>query len=92
MNTIRNKGKFSTGNTGRPKGSQNRVTTSAKEAFTLAAEELGGHERLVQWVKEDPANERVFWTLYARLIPMDVSSGGGSIPIPILQVLPLKED
>lgn len=74
MDANRNVGRFAPGNPGRPKGAQNRTTATAKEAFTVAAEELGGADRLVEWAKEDPANERVFWTLYARLIPVDVAA------------------
>ena len=65
---------FRKGEGGRPKGVPNKVTTTAKEMFNLAADELGGMARLVAWAKEDPANERVFWTLYARLIPVDVAA------------------
>lgn len=63
---------FKTG--GRKKGVINKVTASAKEAISNAAAELGGTERLVAWVKEDPANERIFWgTVYPKLLPLQVS-------------------
>ena len=53
---------------GRPKGALNRHTTSAKEAIAIAADKLGGAERLVSWAQEDPANERAFWaTIYPKL-------------------------
>ena len=59
---------------GRPKGSPNKVGKAAKDAIAAAAEELGGHERLVAWAKEDPANERAFWTtVYPKLIPVTMS-------------------
>ena len=59
---------------GRPKGAVSKVTQSAKEAIALAAESLGGAERMVEWAKEDPANERVFWgTIYPKLIPVQVA-------------------
>lgn len=62
---------------GRPKGALNKTTKAAKEAIALAADELGGHERLVAWAKEDPANERAFWTtIYPKLIPVDVNASG----------------
>jgi hypothetical protein len=71
---------------GRPKGSQNKTTKAAKEAIALAADELGGHERLVAWAKEDPANERAFWTtIYPKLIPVDGQISGSlslSWPLP----------
>lgn len=59
---------------GRKKGIPNKVTTAAKEAIALAAEKLGGTDRLVAWAKEDPANERVFWgTIYPKLLPLQVN-------------------
>lgn len=62
---------------GRPKGSLNKTTKAAKEAIALAAEQLGGHERLVAWVREDPKNESAFWTtIYPKLIPIDVKASG----------------
>lgn len=59
---------------GRPKGSLSKVTQSAKEAIAMAADKLGGAERMVEWAKEDPANERVFWgTIYPKLLPVQVA-------------------
>tara|TARA_R110000823_G_scaffold264197_1_gene384426 strand:+ start:1221 stop:1514 length:294 start_codon:yes stop_codon:yes gene_type:complete len=63
---------------GRPKGALNRHTTSAKEAIALAAEGLGGTNRLIAWAQEDPANERAFWaTIYPKLLPLQVSGEDG---------------
>jgi hypothetical protein len=63
---------------GRPKGALNKTTRAAKEAIAIAADELGGSERLVAWAKEDPANERAFWTtIYPKLIPVDLNASGG---------------
>lgn len=62
---------------GRKKGSQNKTTRAAKDAIALAAEELGGADRLVAWAKEDPANERAFWTnIYTKLLPLQVNGAG----------------
>lgn len=59
---------------GRPKGAVSKVTQSAKEAIAMAADRLGGAERMVEWAKEDPANERVFWgTIYPKLLPVQVA-------------------
>lgn len=68
---------------GRPKGSPNKVTAAAKDAIAQAAEELGGFQRIVAWAKEDPLNERAFWsTIYPKLIPVQVSGeGGGPIAV-----------
>lgn len=62
---------------GRPKGSKNKVSVAVKEAVRLAAEGLGGTDRLVAWAKEDPLNERAFWTqIYTKLIAIDVNASG----------------
>ncbi len=59
---------------GRPKGATNKTTTTAKEAIALAAEGLGGTERLIVWAKEDPKNEAAFWTsIYPKLLPLQVN-------------------
>lgn len=62
---------------GRPKGCKNKTTQSALEAIAHAADELGGAGRLVEWAKEDPANEKVFWgTIYPKLLPLQVNGPG----------------
>lgn len=59
---------------GRPKGSVNKTTKTAKEAIALAAEGLGGADRLIEWAKEDPLNERAFWSsIYPKLLPLQVT-------------------
>ena len=70
---------------GRQKGSLNKTTSVAKEAIELAAEGIGGVERMIEWVKEDPGNERIFWSqMYTKLLPVqaDVTSGGEKIDMP----------
>ena len=59
---------------GRPKGSLNKTTTIAKDAIAQAADNLGGVARLTDWIKEDPLNERAFWsTIYPKLLPLQVA-------------------
>lgn len=59
---------------GRPKGSQNKVAKEAKDMIAAAAEGLGGLERIIEWAKSDPANERAFWaTIYPKLLPLTVA-------------------
>lgn len=66
------------GGKGRPKGAVNKTTLAAKEAIAIAADKLGGADRLVAWAQEDPQNERVFWgTIYPKLLPLQVSGEGG---------------
>lgn len=63
---------------GRPKGVPNKMTIAVKEAIAEAAEGLGGTARLIEWAKEDPANERAFWTsIYPKLLPLQVTGDGG---------------
>lgn len=62
---------------GRPKGSPNKVQKAAKDAIAEAAEQLGGVNRLVEWAKEDPLNERAFWTsVYPKLLPLTLNASG----------------
>lgn len=58
---------------GRKKGTPNRVNVVAREAFQLAFSGIGGVERLQAWAER---NEDEFFKLYARLIPVDVTSAG----------------
>lgn len=70
---------------GRKKGTPNKTTRTVKEAIQMAADQLGGVDRLVLWAKEDPANERAFWTqIYTKLLPLEVKaehSGEGGGPV-----------
>lgn len=62
----------------RAKAVPNAVTAAAKDAIAQAAVQLGGHERIVAWAKEDPKNEATFWSsIYPKLIPMQLSGEGG---------------
>jgi hypothetical protein len=70
------KGRPKTPQSGRKKGQPNKLTVEAREAFRLAAEGAGGVEALTEFAKTDPKS---FWPLYARLIPVDVTSGGQPI-------------
>lgn len=59
---------------GRPRGSPNKTTKSAKDAIEWAANKLGGPKRLAEWAQEDPANERIFWgNIYPKMLPLTVS-------------------
>ncbi|MDF9301617.1 hypothetical protein P5P81_03335 [Tritonibacter mobilis] len=60
---------------GRPKGSQNKTTATAKAIIEDAADRLGGADRLVAWAQEAPENERAFWaTIYPKLLPLQVNA------------------
>lgn len=76
---------------GRPKGSVNKVGKEAKEVIAAAAEQLGGWTRLVDWAKEDPANERAFWaTIYPKLLPLTVA-GDPEAPLRSVQRIELVD-
>ena len=41
----------------------------------MAAERIGGVDRLVTWINESPENERLFWTqMYLRLLPLQINT------------------
>lgn len=62
---------------GRPKGSVNKTTATAKAMIEQVAEKLGGTERMVAWAREAPENERTFWgTIYPKLLPLQVNGPG----------------
>ena len=62
---------------GRQKGTPNKVTRTAREMFTRAAEGVGGLEALIAWARAEPDK---FWLLYARLIPVEhTGTEGGPI-------------
>lgn len=62
---------------GRQKGTPNKLTAEAKEAFRLAAEGIGGVQALTDWGRDNPDK---FWPLYAKLIPLDVTTAGEKLP------------
>lgn len=63
---------------GRKKGTPNRTTAKAKEAIELAAEGIGGTDRLIEWIKSDEQNERIFWSqMYTKLMPLQVDGSAG---------------
>lgn len=59
---------------GRPKGSKNLITKSAKEAFHFAFEKAGGAARLARYAKSGDVNYGRFMQLYSKLIPVDLTT------------------
>lgn len=60
---------------GRKKGTPNKLTAVAREAFEFAFKEVGGAQALAEWAGE---NRTEFYKLYARLVPdqKDVNVNG----------------
>ena len=81
-------GQFGKGNPGKPKGAIHKTTKTAKDAIALAAERLGGVDRLVAWAQEDEMNERSFWvTIYPKLLPLQVSGTGEDDAIKVINTI-----
>lgn len=72
---------------GRPKGARNKLTKSAKEAFSLAFDTMGGAEGLARWARTHPTQ---FYALYARLIPTETAVAHGFNPDnpPTVRIVP----
>ncbi len=64
---------------GRPKGSQNKLTKTVKQAVLDAFEELGGADWLVSVGRKDP---KTFSQLLAKCIPAEVTGKDGAALIP----------
>jgi hypothetical protein len=62
---------------GRPKGSRNKVTNTAKENIIAVFTRLGGTAEMAKWAED---NQTEFYKLYARLIPTEIE---GSLNVPL---------
>lgn len=58
---------------GRAKGSKNRLTAQAKEAFEQAFDSIGGVKRLAEWAEKNPGD---FYRIYGKLIPQPREHSG----------------
>ena len=59
---------------GRPKGSQNKITASLKDAIMQAAENAGGEGGLVGYLQgQATANTQSFLPLLGKVLPMTVA-------------------
>jgi hypothetical protein len=73
---------------GRPKGVPNKTTAMVKDVITTVAAELGGSVRMLEWIKEAPENEKMFWgTIYPKLIPVQVESGANGFVVTLSQAV-----
>lgn len=72
--------RFEKGNkisSGRPKGTQNKLTVSVKEAFAEAFKKLGGAKALAEWGMKNPTE---FYKLASKLIPTDLNLAVKEMP------------
>lgn len=70
---------------GRPKGSPNKLGKAAKEIIAAVAEDLGGQQRMADWARSSPENEKAFWaSIYPKLLPLTVS-GDEESPLMMVQ-------
>jgi len=75
--------------TGRKPGATNKTTRSAKEAYALAFDGLGGAAALQQWARE---NLGEFYKLHARLIPTESHvSGADGAPLGVVILPPVPK-
>jgi hypothetical protein len=70
------------------KGTLNKTTRAAKEAFELAFAGLGGVPGLIAWAKK---NRGEFYKLYARLIPANLKVELPVAPLPEGPVLTVEQ-
>ena len=71
---------------GRVAGTPNKLTKAARDVIAGCAEALGGMDRMVAWAKEDPVNERIFWSsIYPRMVPIDVTTDGKSLTFQVVR-------
>jgi hypothetical protein len=59
---------------GRPAGSVNKLGSTAKENIAAVFVRMGGTAEMTKWAKANPTQ---FYSLYAKLIPVEVSGEGG---------------
>jgi len=66
----------------------NAVVKQLREVFREAFDQLGGAAWLVDFVKSDPANGRVFIAAISKLLPATVQVSGNIV----IQAAPLDEE
>jgi hypothetical protein len=73
---------------GRPKGVQNKLTRSIKEAIEVAFKGVGGPEYLMRQAEENP---QAFMTLLGKIIPAqvqaDLTNSDGSFKPAVIQIV-----
>lgn len=59
---------------GRPKGSVNKISATAKENVQAVFDGLGGWEGMLKWAKDNP--DEFYRGVYPRLLPLDTNVSG----------------
>jgi hypothetical protein len=68
---------------GRPAGTHNLVTRSAKEAFEFAFKGLGGAPGLLAWAKKNQRNRTEFYKIFAKhFLPTTLNVEATPAPLP----------
>ena len=71
---------------GRPKGAKNKTTALLKDAILKAAEQAGGKDGLVGYLKiQAEANPGPFMALLGKVLPMQITGEGGG-PIQVSRI------
>ena len=66
---------------GRKRGVPNVTTKNAREAFQAVYQQLGGPRGMFDWANSSPQALGSFYSLYARLIPIEHVGDGGEGPV-----------
>ena len=78
-NTDRDEsGKFTEGNSGRPKGAKNKLTNNIKELVmnALNDDRVGGQEAFIDWIVENKKNRMVFYGWLMKMLPSSLDVSG----------------
>ena len=60
-------------NSGRPKGSPNKLSSTVKDNVVAVFQKIGGVETMATWAE---GNKTEFFKLYSKLLPTDVNVQG----------------
>lgn len=68
---------FKKGNPGRPKGTPNKLTRTAKENIEKVFDGMGGVDGMIKWAGSSERNRAVYYSeIYPKLLPLDVKHSG----------------